>query len=79
MIRFFAIFLLVASACTPLVVGGIYAEPPDKHCVFIKHQRDHEEESCWCAVEGRTEDKADAMLMVKVANKYCDGDADESN
>lgn len=63
----------LAFACTPLVVGGVYAEPPDGNCVFIKHKRDYEEEACWCAVEGRTEDKADAMLMVKVNDKHCAG------
>jgi len=73
--RFAILFILIACACSSVVIKGVYAEPPNKHCVFINYQRDYEEKSCWCAVEGRTEDKADAMLMVKVADKYCAGDA----
>ena len=70
----FACLTIMLSACSTVAINGIYAEPPNRHCTFVKYQRAHEEESCWCAVEGRTEDEADAILMVKVPNKYCAGD-----
>ncbi len=72
--KLFVLLVLVICSCSTVMIEGVYAEPPNKNCVFIKFHREYEDGACWCALNGQSKEGADVMVFAKVADKYCLGD-----
>lgn len=70
---------MMFTGCAHTVIDGVYSDPPDSNCFFVRSSWPHHGEACWCLLEGQSDTGADVVVLAKVDDKFCPGQSVRQN